>query len=337
MNREFKYIQFFKSIRYPCVILQACAGRFDIVDANDAYLSLCTLDLESIKGKNFFDLFPINPYLHPEDWRKCFESVMASKVEMNLGVRKFVHPLNARTTFMDVRYYEIHHIPILDTGGEVEFIIRSLMDVTQLVLQKELHNESQQTVQYGNWWLNIEQGTMEWSTGFKDILEIPHDFQPSIESAKQFYLCEEEEKSFYKSVDEAIAHKNMFKTVLSIVTANGNKRWLLLIGKPIVVEDICVGMRGVAKDITEKLAYIDQIENQHNNLRDIAFAQSHLVRAPLARILALVQHLKRRFNEGNMEPQLFDALSCSANELDAVIHDIIRKTVAEDMLIVDDK
>lgn len=332
MSREFEYIQFFKTIRYPCVILRTTGKRFDIVDANDAYLKLCVFNLEDMKGKDFFELFPINPYINPEEWEQCFDSVLRSKNEVNLGVRKLVYPLNAQTTFLDVRYYDIHHVPILDKDGAVEYIVRSLLDVTQLVIQKELHHESQQSVQYGNWWINIERGTMEWSTGFKDILEIPHDFQPSIESAKQFYLCEEEEKSFYKSVGDAIAQKNMFKTVLSIVTATGNKRWLLLIGKPVVVENICVGMRGVAKDITEKLAYIDRIENQHNNLKDIAYAQSHLVRAPLARILALVQHLKQRFRAGNVEPDLLDALDHSANELDLVIHDIIRKTANENII-----
>ncbi|SKB95716.1 PAS domain-containing protein [Sphingobacterium nematocida] len=332
MESNFKYIQFFKSIPCPSVILKVNNNGFEIVDANDAYSRLCTLSIADMKGKEFFELFPINPYIYPDIWSDSFESVLKEKKAINLGVRKLVSPLNSHTTFLDIRHYEIHHLPIFDTEGRIEYIVRSLTDVTQQVIQEELYNESQTSAQYGNWWLNSEQNTMEWSTGFKDILEISHDFQPSIESARQFYHCAEEEASFYKSVDEAIENKTMFKTVLSIITANGNQRWLLLIGKPIIVEDICVGMRGVAKDITEKLAYIDQIENQHNNLRDIAFAQSHLVRAPLARILALVQHLKQEYNEGPSETTLLDALNHSAKELDLVIHDIIRKTAPEEML-----
>lgn len=332
MESNFKYIQFFKSIPCPSVILKVNNNGFEIVDANDAYSRLCTLSIADMKGKEFFELFPINPYIYPDIWSDSFESVLKEKKAINLGVRKLVSPLNSHTTFLDIRHYEIHHLPIFDTEGGIEYIVRSLTDVTQQVIQEELYNESQTSAQYGNWWLNSEQNTMEWSTGFKDILEISHDFQPSIESARQFYHCAEEEASFYKSVDEAIENKTMFKTVLSIITANGNQRWLLLIGKPIIVEDICVGMRGVAKDITEKLAYIDQIENQHNNLRDIAFAQSHLVRAPLARILALVQHLKQEYNEGPSETTLLDALNHSAKELDLVIHDIIRKTAPEEML-----
>lgn len=336
MERNFEYIQFFKLIRCPSIIVKVNAGRFDIIDANDAYLKLCTLELKNIVNKDFFDLFPINPYVDSVVWPTCFESVQTQKKEVNIGTKKLFSPFDRQATFLDIKYYDINHLPILDANGDVEFIVRTLTDVTQQVIQEELYNESQTSVQYGNWWLNSEQNSLEWSTGFKDILEISHDFQPSIESAKQFYLCEEEEQIFYNTVDQAIEDKAMFKTVIAIITATGRKRWLLLIGKPVIVEDICVGMQGIAKDITEKLSYIDQIETQQHSLRDIAYTQSHLVRAPLARILAVVQHLKHNFSEGSVDTNLLDALNHSAIELDSVIHDIIKKTAPEDLLIVDD-
>lgn len=337
MERDFEYIQFFKLIRCPSIILKVAKNRFDIVDANDAYLKLGILNLTDMKGKNFFDLFPVNPYICNDSWLNCFDSVLSQKTEVNIGIRKLVYPLNADTTFLDVRYYEIHHTPILDGNGEVTHIIRSLNNITQQVIQEELYNESQKSVQYGNWWINTQQQTMELSSGFKDILEVPHYFKPTFQSTKRFYINEEEEKSFYRSVNRAIAQHKMFKKLIRVVTGGGNKRWLLLIGRPDIVEGICIGMRGVAKDVSEKLAYMDKIENQHNNLKYIAFAQSHLVRAPLARILALVGHLKRKFDEGDIEPQLFEALDHSANELDSIIHDIINKTVGEKRLIVDEK
>ncbi|ERJ57984.1 hypothetical protein M472_04310 [Sphingobacterium paucimobilis HER1398] len=311
--------------------------NFHIVDANDAYLKLCALDLKDMKGKGFFSLFPLNPYISDNIWLNSFHSVLAQKTEVNTGIRKLVYPLNAETTFLDVRYYEIHHTPILTAEGNIEYIIRTLVNVTQQVIQEELYDESQKSVQYGNWWINTQQQTMELSSGFKDILEVPPYFKPSLQSTKQFYSSPDEETSLYRSVNKAMAEKKMFKKLLRIVTAKGNKRWLLLTGRPDIVENICIGVRGVAKDVSEKLAYMDKIENQHNNLKYIAFAQSHLVRAPLARILALVHHLKERFNDGNIEPQLFDALSHSAHELDAIIHNITNRTIGEKQLIVDDK
>lgn len=319
------YLQLFKSVPYPSIILKVNGDRFTITNANDAYLKLCSIELESILEKDFFNIFPISPYLYPDIWAGSFESVLCHKTIINLGIQKLVSPINVRSKLFDIKYYEIQHIPIIDGKGEVQYIVRTLKDMTQQVIQEELYNESQKSAKYGNWWFNTLRNTMDWSIGFKDILEVPHDFKPSLETAKQFYLCTEEEKGFYDSVDEAIAKKEIFKTVLPIITANKNKRWLLLIGKPVIVKDICVGMRGIAKDVTEKHTYIDQIENQYNNLRDIAFAQSHLVREPLARILALVDYMKHKFTDKNIDSNLLDALNHSANELDDVIHTIVQK------------
>jgi PAS domain S-box-containing protein len=44
---------------------------------------------------------------------------------------------------------------------------------------------------------------------------------------------------------------------------------------------------GIAEDISEQVKYVHAIEEQNRKLADIAFIQSHLVRAPLARILGL--------------------------------------------------
>src|SRR5665213_195306 len=41
----------------------------------------------------------------------------------------------------------------------------------------------------------------------------------------------------------------------------------------------------LANDITERIKYIGAIEKQNEKLREIAWIQSHIVRAPLARML----------------------------------------------------
>lgn len=46
-------------------------------------------------------------------------------------------------------------------------------------------------------------------------------------------------------------------------------------------------MIGSMQDITDCVNYIEAIEKQNQRLREIAFTQSHHVRAPLARIIGL--------------------------------------------------
>ncbi|MEX2512229.1 MAG: PAS domain S-box protein [Cyclobacteriaceae bacterium] len=81
----------------------------------------------------------------------------------------------------------------------------------------------------------------------------------------------------------------------------------------------------LANDITERLRYIHAMEVQNNRLQEIAWMQSHVVRAPLARLMSLVMamdSLEKDFGKENFRKMIMD----SAEELDDIIRDIVNKT-----------
>jgi PAS domain S-box-containing protein len=86
----------------------------------------------------------------------------------------------------------------------------------------------------------------------------------------------------------------------------------------------------IATDVTERLNYIKAIEEQNERLREISWIQSHLVRAPLARILGLIPLLKDAKTPHREREKIFDFLTSSANELDEIVKDITRKTTEEE-------
>ena len=82
----------------------------------------------------------------------------------------------------------------------------------------------------------------------------------------------------------------------------------------------------LSNDVTERMRYIRAIEQQNKRLREIAWAQSHLVRAPLTRMMGVIE-LLRNFNHLDIDrEQLMDSLMDSAAELDDLIREISRKT-----------
>jgi PAS domain S-box-containing protein len=82
----------------------------------------------------------------------------------------------------------------------------------------------------------------------------------------------------------------------------------------------------VAVDVTERLNYIKAIEAQNEKLREISWIQSHVVRAPLARIMGLI-HVIREMRENSEEKETtLDYIILSANELDDAIKIITHKT-----------
>ena len=80
-------------------------------------------------------------------------------------------------------------------------------------------------------------------------------------------------------------------------------------------------------NITERLNYIREIELQNEKLKEISWIQSHMVRAPLARLLGLISLIRDvRTDTGELQ-HMMNYLEMSANELDQVVRDITSKTV----------
>ena len=82
----------------------------------------------------------------------------------------------------------------------------------------------------------------------------------------------------------------------------------------------------LAIDITERITYITAIEKQNKQLKEIAWIQSHVVRAPLARMMGLIDLLKGFSNTEAEREQLLGYVMDSAHELDHIIRDISAKT-----------
>ena len=82
----------------------------------------------------------------------------------------------------------------------------------------------------------------------------------------------------------------------------------------------------LANDITERLNYIKTIEKQNEKFREIAWMQSHVIRAPLARIMGLIPFIMDLENNDIERKEFIGYLSYSANELDDVINKITNIT-----------
>ena len=80
----------------------------------------------------------------------------------------------------------------------------------------------------------------------------------------------------------------------------------------------------LAIDVTERLNYIKAIELQNDRLREISWIQSHIVRAPLARIMGLIQILPD-LNDDEEKSETLRYILKSADELDTIVKGIINK------------
>jgi PAS domain S-box-containing protein len=82
----------------------------------------------------------------------------------------------------------------------------------------------------------------------------------------------------------------------------------------------------IGHDVTERLRYIQEIEEQNQKFQEIAWMQSHVIRAPLARLMSLIDLIKNYQNSEIEKSELLDHILTSAYSLDEIIRDISAKT-----------
>jgi len=83
----------------------------------------------------------------------------------------------------------------------------------------------------------------------------------------------------------------------------------------------------IARDISQQVDHANAVKVKNDKLREIAHIQSHLVRAPLARILGFINLINEDISD-RTDPQLLSYLNESDIELDEVIRAINKKTEA---------
>ncbi len=75
------------------------------------------------------------------------------------------------------------------------------------------------------------------------------------------------------------------------------------------------------KDVTEKNKYLKELLQQNEKLRQIAWMQSHVVRAPLVKIIGSVDMLKPD-NSMELNQKLLQIIRDSSHQLDSIINEI---------------
>ncbi|WP_339925281.1 PAS domain S-box protein [uncultured Cyclobacterium sp.] len=95
---------------------------------------------------------------------------------------------------------------------------------------------------------------------------------------------------------------------------------------PILDNNKITGAACFARDITDKINHLKALERQNKKLKDITWRQSHIVRAPVARIMGLVNLQKNMNYSGKDLNEILDYIMDSSEELDEIIRDISKRS-----------
>ena len=200
--------------------------------------------------------------------------------------------------------------------------------LSEMLIQANLMKEAEHLANFGSWQVDLSSGKHQWSDeAFRIFGFAPGEIDPDYE--KFFKHVHPDDKAALKQmIGEAINNHHFQQCEYRIIDKDGMSKTLL--SKILVKRDThqrAYQLIGFTLDVTEQKNQTRALEMQNQKLMEIAWVQSHEVRAPLARLMGLVHLLVRSGQNGNIENvETLRHIIRSANELDEIIRKIVRKT-----------
>ena len=153
----------------------------------------------------------------------------------------------------------------------------------------------------------------------------PEDFLSNGELLFE-HIIEEDKDKFYEIFNNSI-YKMIDLNVEFRIKVDEVIKWVKLFYHPEIQEDDTIKWYGYLEDINLQKRFLLELENQNKQLRDIAWTQSHKVRAPLSRLMGLVNLLLRDVLSKEEQTHYLNHISKSTVELDEIIKEITNKTM----------
>jgi signal transduction histidine kinase len=121
------------------LVLLPDAPRFTMVAATDSRLAATHTTRGETVGRGLFEVFPDNPddadATGMNNLRASLERVIATKAPDTMAVQKY--DIRRPDGAFEVKYWRPKNIPVLSAGGDVQYILHRVEDVTELVHASE--------------------------------------------------------------------------------------------------------------------------------------------------------------------------------------------------------
>ncbi len=236
--------------------------------------------------------------------------------------------------------------PVKAEDGTILYSRSSWIDVTELKKKemelaklRDLLRNSNEAARIGTWDIDLEKGSVNWSSMTKVIHEVPTDFIPDLSKGINFYKKGESRDNITKAVDKAMTEGASFQLDLQIVTALKNERWVRAIGLSEMKNGRCVRLYGTFQDIHDKkvaelelASILDVTSDQNKRLLNFAHIVSHNLRSHSGNLAMTLEFLKNEKDEKE-KVDLMNMLEVSVNHLEeTVIHlnDVVALNIKTD-------
>jgi PAS domain S-box-containing protein len=298
---------------------------------NPAFSQITGYSTQELLGK------PYNDFIHPDDINKA-----AKEIENKYtGLSVFYSENRYITKDGDIKWLSWTSAPFED--GELIYAVAK--DVTdkkkdeQLLQQYNTRLENaQQIASLGYWEFDYANDVIYWTDEVYRIFGVEKDAFHNTYNDFYKLIHPDDRKLFDIQYETLLAEKKSGAIEHRILRPDGSIRYVYQqIGLLFGPNNTLLRIEGTVQDVTgrkqqEEALRILNEQIQHRaeelaasnaELRKIAWMQSHLVRAPLARILGLVEILEDDLGDNS---EIVSNIKQSSVELDTIIRDIVSRT-----------
>lgn len=219
---------------------------FEVVHASDKWILDFELSDREVMGKSIHQLIDSVS----DEWQEVLEACLLGKGG-DTGLEPYKN--------MDGQegWFEWTNIPWFDAEEHVIGIIIQTADVTERIKKESQHEklqlilrEKSEIAKIGSWEYDAETDELQWSEMTRQIHEVPEYFTPDINTAIEFYKEGFSRNTISLALFKSMESKTSWCEKLEIITAEGNEKWVIAAGKPLIKDGEYKGLIGTFQDIT---------------------------------------------------------------------------------------
>lgn len=179
------------------------------------------------------------------------------------------------------------------------------------------------------WDWDMDEDLIYRGVGFQNLFGYQHDAPEQDLKSWMQKIHSEDFPNVKKQLEETLADSDSINFSAEYRFLKLNGEYAHVMDRGVIIREASgkpIRIVGSMSDITDRNRRIKAIQSQNEKLKQIAWTQSHVVRAPLARLMGLVMEVQREGLSEEEKNELMDHILNSSEELDEIIRDIVENS-----------
>ncbi|WGF92159.1 PAS domain S-box protein [Aequorivita marisscotiae] len=268
---------------------------------------------------------------HPSDRHLFLDNIIVDSLKPG-QVKSFEHRIITATN--EVRWVRQEARLILDDAGKPARLEGTIQDINeskeiqqQLAYSNERFRLAMQASNEMIWEIDHQKQTVSRGKGYEGTLHYDTSEPFVIDNSWFGNVHPEDLPDLWESLQTAFRNKEKksWEREYRLLKEDGSIAYF--VDRCYIIRDEegnPIRSIGSALNVTISRQQLEQIKRQNTNLREIAWMQSHVIRAPLSKIMGLI-YLSELEDKDQATNEIFKMISDAAHELDEVIHKITHK------------